>query len=103
MRRSACYDGRWLGPVDFLTRVESPSELGAWSYEVADAKLAREAKASPSMERLTARHPNAIADRPNRRPVELDDVEDGCLKTTLGGRAVAAAASALSEILPRTG
>ena len=40
------YDGRWLGLVDFLIRVEEPSELGAWSYEVADAKLAREAKAS---------------------------------------------------------
>jgi predicted RecB family nuclease len=40
------YDGRWLGFPDFLMRDERPSDLGAWSYEVADAKLAREAKAA---------------------------------------------------------
>lgn len=32
------HDG-WVGYPDFLIRVEEPSELGAWSYEVADAKL----------------------------------------------------------------
>lgn len=32
------------GHADFLFRVERPSELGAWSYEVADTKLARRAK-----------------------------------------------------------
>ena len=40
------FDGTWLGFADFLLRVETPSELGAWSYEVADTKLARHAKAS---------------------------------------------------------
>jgi uncharacterized protein len=39
------FDGRWLGLPDFLTRVERPGERAAWSYEVIDAKLAREAKA----------------------------------------------------------
>ena len=39
------FDGRWLGFADFLLRVETPSDLGAWSYEVADTKLARKAKA----------------------------------------------------------
>ena len=34
------HDG-WVGYPDFLIRVEEPSELGAWSYEVADAKLGR--------------------------------------------------------------
>ena len=34
----------WLGIADFLLRVERPSALGGWSYEVADAKLARRAK-----------------------------------------------------------
>jgi uncharacterized protein len=38
------FDGRWLGYADFLLRVERPSELGAWSYEVADTKLARAVK-----------------------------------------------------------
>lgn len=34
------HDG-WVGYPDFLIRVEEPSKLGAWSYEVADAKLGR--------------------------------------------------------------
>src|SRR5687767_11584984 len=34
----------WMGYSDFLTRVETPSKLGAWSYEVSDTKLARTAK-----------------------------------------------------------
>ena len=38
------FDGRWMGLPDFLRRVEHPSDLGEWSYEVVDAKLAREAK-----------------------------------------------------------
>jgi len=36
--------GRWFGIADFLERVETPSGLGAWSYEAADAKLARRTK-----------------------------------------------------------
>ena len=40
------FDGRWLGLADFLVRVESPSDLGEWSYEVVDTKLARHVKAS---------------------------------------------------------
>jgi predicted RecB family nuclease len=38
------FDGTWLGYPDFLLKVDRPSDLGAWSYEVIDAKLAREAK-----------------------------------------------------------
>lgn len=34
----------WYGRADFLRRVERPSAFGAWSYEVIDAKLARETK-----------------------------------------------------------
>ncbi len=37
--------GRWLGIADFLERVETPSDLGAWSYEAADTKLGRTTKA----------------------------------------------------------
>src|ERR1035437_3213379 len=40
------FDGRWLGLADFLLRVERPSDLDAWSYEVVDTKLARHVKAS---------------------------------------------------------
>src|SRR4051812_35678502 len=32
------------GHADFLFRVDRPSDLGEWSYEVADTKLARRAK-----------------------------------------------------------
>jgi uncharacterized protein len=38
-------NGRWRGRADFLIRVESPSSLGSWSYEVVDTKLARSTKA----------------------------------------------------------
>ncbi len=38
------FDGRWVGFADFLLRVERPSALGSWSYEVADTKLARHVK-----------------------------------------------------------
>ncbi len=37
-------DEGWWGIPDFLERVERPSALGAWSYEVVDAKLARRSK-----------------------------------------------------------
>lgn len=42
--QGAFLDGRWHGYSDFLLRVETASELGKYSYEVADTKLARTAK-----------------------------------------------------------
>lgn len=49
----AClFDGSWLGFADFLGRVERHSKLGGWSYEVIDAKLAREAKAGALLQVL---------------------------------------------------
>ncbi len=36
--------GGWRGLADFVIRVDEPSELGAWSYEAWDTKLARSAK-----------------------------------------------------------
>ena len=35
------FDGRWMGRADFLLRVDTPSARWDWSYEAADAKLAR--------------------------------------------------------------
>src|SRR6266545_4743813 len=35
----------WAGRADFLIRVEMPSELGDWSYEVVETKLAKSTKA----------------------------------------------------------
>jgi uncharacterized protein len=40
------FDGRWRGHADFLLKVDRPSDLGAWSYEVADTKLSRAVKGS---------------------------------------------------------
>ncbi len=42
--QGAFIDGRWSGRTDILRRVESPSVLGTWSYEVIDTKLSRETK-----------------------------------------------------------
>jgi predicted RecB family nuclease len=42
--QGALQTGRWSGRVDILRRVETPSALGPWSYEVVDTKLARETK-----------------------------------------------------------
>jgi predicted RecB family nuclease len=36
--------GDWSGRTDILKRIERPSALGAWSYEVIDTKLARRTK-----------------------------------------------------------
>ena len=44
--QAAFFDGRWRGHADFLIRVEMPSDLGAWSYEIADTKLSRRVKAA---------------------------------------------------------
>src|SRR6266849_5010182 len=43
--QGAFCDGVWYGRPDVLLRVETPSDLGRWSYEVADTKLARETRA----------------------------------------------------------
>jgi hypothetical protein len=43
--QGALANGQWGGRPDILKRVERPSGLGAWSYEVLDTKLALETKA----------------------------------------------------------
>jgi uncharacterized protein len=41
------FDGRWRGHADFLLRRDDrPSDLGSWSYDVADTKLAKRVKAA---------------------------------------------------------
>ena len=42
--QGALYLPPWHGYSDFLMRVEEPSRLGTWGYEVADTKLSRSAK-----------------------------------------------------------
>ncbi|MCP1246306.1 TM0106 family RecB-like putative nuclease [Acetobacter cerevisiae] len=42
--QGALRGGSWAGRADILQRVKTPSDLGDWSYEAADTKLARETK-----------------------------------------------------------
>jgi uncharacterized protein len=42
--QGAFINSGWSGRTDILRRVEVPSSLGSWSYEVIDTKLARETK-----------------------------------------------------------
>ena len=66
------HDG-WRGRADFLIRVDEPSDLGAWSYEVWDTKLARSAKPAAVLQlastrrrsrAIQGRHAGAAARRP---------------------------------------
>jgi uncharacterized protein len=41
----ALADNTWSGRADFLRKVDKPGDLGEWSYEVIDTKLAHETKA----------------------------------------------------------
>ncbi len=43
-------DGGWRGYADILRRVETPSALGAWSYEVHDTKLARDTRGGTTLQ-----------------------------------------------------
>jgi uncharacterized protein len=43
---------RWFGRADFLCKIERPSALGSWSYEVTDAKLATETRAGTVLQLL---------------------------------------------------
>jgi uncharacterized protein len=43
--QGALGDESWYGRPDLLLRVDVPSSFGAWSYEVADTKLAPETRA----------------------------------------------------------
>lgn len=48
--QAALRNGHWSGRADVLRRVETPSGLGAWSYEVTDTKLARETKGNTALQ-----------------------------------------------------
>src|ERR1700722_5834656 len=48
--QAALRDGRWYGRPDVMRRVETRSDLGTWSYEIADTKLARETRAGTMLQ-----------------------------------------------------
>jgi uncharacterized protein len=49
-------DERWYGRADFLRKVDRPSALGDWSYEVTDAKLATETRAGTILQLCVYSH-----------------------------------------------
>jgi predicted RecB family nuclease len=51
--QGAFYDGHWGGQADFLVRTDRPSGLGAWSYDIADTKLARRLKVPALLQMAT--------------------------------------------------
>ena len=73
--QGALAGGAWGGWSDFLERVERPSALGAWSYEVADTKLKR--KPHPKHVLQLALYSDLLAEvqglAPEHAHVELGD------------------------------
>jgi len=47
------FDGQWGGQADFLLRTGRPSDLGGWSYDIADTKLARRLKVPALLQMAT--------------------------------------------------
>lgn len=48
--------GRWFGRTDVMQRVDAPSALGPWSYEVVDTKLALETRGGTILQLLLYCH-----------------------------------------------
>ena len=67
--QAVLFDGRRLGYADFLSRVETSSALGPWSYEVWDTKLARHAKASAVLQ--LCMYSDMLGDLQGRQPAEM--------------------------------
>lgn len=63
----------WGGYADFLLRVETPSKLGAHSYEVLDAKLARTTRAGTMLQ--LSLYSDLLAAMQGRRPEHMSIVK----------------------------
>lgn len=63
------HDGQWMGRPDIMHRVDRPSALGAWSYEVADTKLARDTKAGTILQLCL--YSELLAAAQQRRPEQF--------------------------------
>jgi predicted RecB family nuclease len=107
------FDGHWVGYADFLLRVETPSDLGPWSYEVADTKLARHTQASAllqictyvdSLMRIQGRQPEwmHVALGGSARAVERYRVADYMAYYRLARRRFQERAAALIPAYPPT-
>ncbi|HEX2755942.1 MAG TPA: TM0106 family RecB-like putative nuclease, partial [Candidatus Limnocylindrales bacterium] len=67
--QATLFDGRWRGHADFLLRVDGPSDLGDWHYEVADTKLARSVKGSALLQVCV--YSDRLATVQGRRPERI--------------------------------
>ena len=59
-------DRGWFGKPDVMRRVNRPSKLGAWSYEIADTKLSRETRAGTMLQ--LGLYSEMLADAQGLRP-----------------------------------
>lgn len=64
--QGALATGPWQGWSDFIERVDGPSDLGAWSYEVADTKLKR--RADPKHALQLSIYSRAVAEIQGTKP-----------------------------------
>ena len=80
----------WVGRTDILKRVEAPSILGAWSYEVIDTKLARQTKGSTILQLCL--YSDLLAAAQGRTPEYMHVVTPGTGFTPEGYRTASFAA-----------
>ena len=78
--QATLFDGTWGGQADFLLKTSTPSQhLGDWSYEVADAKLARRIKVPALLQMAT--YADRLAVLQGREPERICVVTgDGVLR-----------------------
>lgn len=76
--QATLFDGQWVGHADFLLRTERPSDLGAWSYDIADTKLARRLKVPALLQMATYAERLAVLQgvAPQRLVVVTGDKEE---------------------------
>ncbi|MHB1344052.1 MAG: TM0106 family RecB-like putative nuclease [Thermoleophilia bacterium] len=67
--------GRWHGRADVLLKVDAASDLGDWSYQVVDAKLARETKAGSVLQLCV--YTELVEGIQGRRPERMHVVRPG--------------------------
>ena len=84
IHQAVLFDGRRLGFADFLRRVPQPSELGDWSYEVWDTKLARHAKASAVLQ--LCMYSELVGEIQGRAPAQMHLALGGVRRETVSFR-----------------
>src|SRR3954453_17941234 len=79
IHQAALFDGTWGGQADFLLKTSTPSDLGDWPYEVADAKLPRRIKVPALLQMAT--YADRLAALQGREPERICVVTgDGVLR-----------------------